>query len=244
MNRVSLRKYDEQSDTLYTYDMNVDFDPNTIASNTHCTKVLTKNDKHSSHEIEGCVPIKGILYRTINPDAREARSKTMKLAVETYSEYLEKRAKIPESNYRWMYNILDGVAEKDSVVHRDDNFVLMNDYTWDKQYREQLHLLAIVTDRSLMSVRDIRRKHLPMMREIVDRCIQKIIELHGLQREDIKVFFHYPPSTYLLHIHLVHVARCDLKTSFEKCVEFWSMCRNIELDETYYQQDMQIINYS
>jgi m7GpppX diphosphatase len=61
--------------------------------------------------------------------------------------------------------------------------------------------LAIVTDPSLRSVRDLRGEHVPMLEQMYEQCIGVIHNEFGVSRQDVMAFANYPPSVYRLHIH-------------------------------------------
>jgi len=42
----------------------------------------------------------------------------------------------------WVYNILDGTSEAESVIVRNDDFVLVPDFKWDQHNLRDLHCLG------------------------------------------------------------------------------------------------------
>lgn len=71
-----------------------------------------------------------------------------------------------------MFNILNGKSEVERVIFRDDDpetgFVLVPDLKWDQKELENLYVLAIVKRRGILTLRDLRAEHLPMLRNILD----------------------------------------------------------------------------
>lgn len=61
--------------------------------------------------------------------------------------------------------------------------------------------LAIVTDPSVRSIRDLNANHLPMLEGLYDECISVITKEFGVTRNDVVAFANYPPSVYRLHFH-------------------------------------------
>jgi hypothetical protein len=64
-----------------------------------------------------------------------------------------------------------------------------------------LNWLAIVSDPSVRSVRDLRSEHIGMLERLYDQCVLAIQKEFKVERHDIMVFANYPPSVYKLHFH-------------------------------------------
>lgn len=234
------RHYDSDKKLLETYSIDTNFDPLDVRSSMYTTKVLTANDRHSSHAIEGVLKVHGILYRMIDPDEKEMSEHNIIFKDESYEDYITKVQNLKDQNRRWIFNIIDRTAETESVIYRDDDFVLMPDYTWDRKTNDKIHILAIACDREIMSIRDLKIKHLDMLERIKTQSLKQIEKIYGIPMNKLKLFMHYPPSTYLLHIHITHISKCDDKTSFERCHDLDTVIKNIKLDENYYHTDMRI----
>ncbi|KAI0483310.1 HIT-like domain-containing protein [Xylariaceae sp. FL0804] len=116
----------------------------------------------------------------------------------------------------WVYNIIEGTREASDVIYRtplgrdvnDEGFLLLPNLHWDRRTVEALHLLAVVERRDLWSLRDLRRKHVPWLRRMRARLVSATVATygaHGLEADQLKLFFHYQPTYYHLHVHVVHV---------------------------------------
>lgn len=243
MKRVLIRHYDKENDVLNTYDLDLNLDPDIVANIMVPNNKLTSNDRHSSYSIEGSLEIKGIMFKIEHPNLHEITNKNMRIVTESYFMHLNKLKNLSELNYKWIYNIIDNNAEQNSIIHQTSEYVLMRDYVWDESMKniEELHILGIVRDKRLASIREITQSDLEMLVRIKDESLSKIQEIYNVCQEKIKAFFHYTPSTYLLHIHFVHVKKCDYKTSIEKCITFDDIVKNISIDPDYYHGDMKIL---
>ncbi|GAA5967111.1 hypothetical protein JCM8115_000926 [Rhodotorula mucilaginosa] len=117
---------------------------------------------------------------------------------------------ISPSSISWVYNILDGTAEAENVLHRDDNpetgFVLTPDLKWDQKTMSALYLLVLTQDRSIRSLRDLRARHLPLLRNIRTECERVAREKYGLDAGELRFFVHYQPTYYHFHVHVVHLS--------------------------------------
>ena len=72
---------------------------------------------------------------------------------------------------QWVRNILDGKAEQDRVLYDDTDseagFVLVPDMKWDGKDLDSLYLLAIARKEGLLSLRELREEHIPLLRNIL-----------------------------------------------------------------------------
>lgn len=70
-----------------------------------------------------------------------------------------------------MFNILDGKAEVERVIYKDvdpdTGFVLVPDLKWDGKELENLYVLAIARKRGILSLRELKGEHLPLLRNIL-----------------------------------------------------------------------------
>jgi len=65
---------------------------------------------------------------------------------------------------------------------------------WDLKTVTSLYLLAIVQDRSLRSLRDLRRKHIGLLESIQREAIRIVDEKWGLKNGSLRMYVHYQPS--------------------------------------------------
>ncbi|XP_003737724.1 m7GpppX diphosphatase isoform X2 [Galendromus occidentalis] len=129
---------------------------------------------------------------------------------ETADIYREKVAPFLEKNsfsLQWVYNVLDRKKEEENILFEDKDeklgFMLCKDMKWDMKSNADLHALVIAHDRTLHSIRDLRREHIPLLENIREKSITLIEEKFGLGEDKLLMYFHYPPSYYQLHVHIV-----------------------------------------
>ncbi|KAB7501078.1 m7GpppX diphosphatase [Armadillidium nasatum] len=72
---------------------------------------------------------------------------------------------------------------------------------WTGEQVENLYLQAIVVRRDLLSIRDLREEHLPLLRNIYSKCTKAIKENYNVPSSKLRIYCHYQPSYYHLHIH-------------------------------------------
>ncbi|RKP24615.1 scavenger mRNA decapping enzyme, partial [Syncephalis pseudoplumigaleata] len=115
---------------------------------------------------------------------------------------------------QWVYNVLDGISEQERILYRDHDphtgFVLMPDrqvvdHKWDGQTMESMYLLTLCEDRSIRLLRDLRAHHLPLLRNMRRKIAKVVNERFGVPAHQLRLFFHYQPTYYHLHVHVTHV---------------------------------------
>lgn len=87
------------------------------------------------------------------------------------------------------------VNKKTSLI-KNDNFILIEDR---KHTDKNIHLLAIVKDKSIETIADLKIKDIPLLEEIKNVTLKYIEDTYGNNK--IEMYFHYPPSAYILHLH-------------------------------------------
>ncbi|WFD34120.1 5'-(N(7)-methyl 5'-triphosphoguanosine)-[mRNA] diphosphatase [Malassezia cuniculi] len=121
-------------------------------------------------------------------------------------------ASIPAKKKQWVYNILEGISEQESVLYSDDDeqtgFMLLPDLKWDRRTVSSLYLTAIVRDRSIATLRDLRKEHVPMLKKIKEQGERVAREKFGLVAADeafgtLRCFVHYMPTFFHFHVHLL-----------------------------------------
>ncbi|KAH7699008.1 m7GpppX diphosphatase, partial [Aphelenchoides avenae] len=179
-------------------------------------KHIVDNDVYGSYELflpEKFNAVKTtLIYPASEKHVQKYRRQPIRLLQETPEDY--KRitlAYIKESalNLEWVYNVLDKKKEAERIVFEDedkhDGFILAPDLKWNGVDVDNLYYQAIVHRRGLFSVRSLTADDLPMLESIRDKSAKVILEKHGVHKNQLKMFFHYQPSFYHLHVHIVHV---------------------------------------
>jgi m7GpppX diphosphatase len=160
-----------------------------------------------------------------------------KIARETYDEYCTFIAQRNFDKEQWVYNILDGTAEQENVLYRDECVVISRNYTWDGQDISQMYLLAFPTDKTLHSIRDLTGvAHAALLEHLRDKCLQVIKEIYGFESDVVKMFIHYAPTTYHLHVHFTLLSKTEAASSVEYSHELTNVITNIKLVPDYYQR--------
>ena len=128
--------------------------------------------------------------------------------------YLENHADEHLKQIQWLLNILNGKSEQDTIIYKNEDpsngFVLLPNMYWrsgntNKPDLNSLHCLAIVNTFGLKSIRDLTGTHLTLLRNIKKEGTKAIVEKYGVAENQLRIYFHYLPSFYHLHVHFAHI---------------------------------------
>ena len=100
---------------------------------------------------------------------------------------------------------------------------------------ESLYCLAIVHRRYVRSMRDLRREHLPLLRNVLAKGCAAITERFSVPQDQLRCYLHYVPSYYHLHMHFVHASHdASFGMAVGKGHAVCDVISNIELMDDYY----------
>lgn len=140
----------------------------------------------------------------------------------------------------WVYNVLDHKKETERIVFEDSDpsigFVLIPDLKWNGKQVEDLYLLALIKKRGIKSLRDLRGEHLPLLRNVLEKGVDAISEKYNISRNQLRIFIHYQPTFYHLHVHFTYLKFEAPGIFAEKSHILSSVINNIELRSDYYEQ--------
>ncbi|KLJ12029.1 hypothetical protein EMPG_12864 [Blastomyces silverae] len=110
----------------------------------------------------------------------------------------------------WVYNIIEGRKEQEDVIIRvsdpEEGFLLLPDLNWDRKTIGTLRLLCLVERRDIWSLRDLKKQHIPWLKHMREKVLDGVVKVYPqLERDQLKLYLHYQPTYYHLHIHVVNV---------------------------------------
>ncbi|MPC17645.1 m7GpppX diphosphatase-like [Portunus trituberculatus] len=140
----------------------------------------------------------------------------------------------------WIYNILDHKKEVDRIVFEDPDpdigFILVPDLKWTGEQMEDLYLQAIVRRRDITCLRELDASHLPLLRNVLEKGSTAIKEKYGIPAHKLRVYLHYLPSFYHLHVHFSALSFEAPGTWAGKAHLLSSVISNIETCSDHYQK--------
>jgi|LakMenEpi03Aug12_release.lakeMendotaPanAssembly.Ray.scaffolds.fasta_scaffold414217_1 m7GpppX diphosphatase len=210
------------------------FIPNTVLSFPCIRKIKVVMENDSFTKYEAIAEVKGE-YIVCN-DITKLKKYSNLLIKESYEEYLDFLSKRDIEKDRWIYNIIDGIAECDKIIYRDLNLIVIPTYTWDTKNIDKLHILCLPTNKNIRTIRDLTSEHIPLLQRMKDVTLETIEKIYGLTEENLKIFFHYEPSTYHLHIHFINTVYTKSLSSVEYSHDLDSVIFNLSIDSDYYKK--------
>ncbi|XP_012278958.1 m7GpppX diphosphatase [Orussus abietinus] len=157
---------------------------------------------------------------------------------ELYKEVTLPYLEAQQLSLEWVDNILEHKAEKDKIIYenkeKDVGFILISDLKWDGE-RATLHLLALPFQR-LKSIRELNKSHLPLLKNIRDTATALVFEKYKIPSTQLRMYFHYQPTYYYLHVHICNLMLETPGVYAEKAHLLSTVINNIELVPDYYQR--------
>lgn len=200
--------------------------------NVDTDKCIFKNDVFSKYETTLLVKGEYILCE----DTSKLKTYSKRIRKESYQEYCEYIQKRDVSKDQWIYNIINGSEEQDKILFKDETCLAIPTYTWDAKNADKLHVLVMPLDTGLRSIRDLNASHIELLKSMKVAGLHCIKEKYGLEENGLKMFFHYDPSTYHLHIHFINVNYTECFSSVEYSHDLDLVLFNLELDSDYYKK--------
>jgi len=194
-------------------------------------KKIMENDIYEKYEAKAEITGELIICK----DVTQMKQRVKRLVQEDYKTYLQTLDKRDYKKDIWIYNIIDGISEQESILHKDDKCIVFVNYFWDGKDIDKLQLLCMPMNTTLRSIRTLDASHVSLLEHMKQVTLQVIREKYGLEEEYIRMYFHYEPSTYHLHIHFVNTASNQLHSSVEYSHELNSVIFNLKMNSDYYK---------
>lgn len=211
----------------------------TFISSSKWTEHLEKGEKTFENDVfkKYNSKINGLTGELIEcNDLSRTDSFCRKLVNETYQDYCEFISKRDFKKEQWIYNIIDGIAEQDKILYRDEKIVIIPNYTWKTDGDlSKMYILTIPIDKTLHSLRDLNENHIEMLEHIKTKTLETIKTTYGFDSDIVKCYLHYSPSTYHLHIHFCLVSNTETNSSVEYSHSLTNVITNIKIKNDYYQ---------
>ena len=195
---------------------------------------IQENDVHEKYRVE--TRIEGELI--ICNNYKEKQKFIKEVVKETYEEYLEELKNYNIEKDQWIYNIIDRISEQKDILYENDKFIIIPNYIWNKEEIKKMHILCIVKDKNLRSIRSLDSSHINLLENIKKEALKIINEEYEITENKIKMYIHYAPSTYHLHIHFVNIENVDVNSSVEYSHELDSVIYNLSIKDDYYKKIM------
>ncbi|XP_019874062.2 m7GpppX diphosphatase [Aethina tumida] len=204
------------------------------------------NDIYGDYRYFPKVELNGIKATIIHPATEKhiVKFSAQKLYIvdetpKIYNEIVQPFLMKEQFNLQWVFNILEHKSEADRIVFEDTDpetgFVLIPDLKWSGEL-DTFYLLAIVNKRNIKSLRDLTPEHLPLLKNIQEKACKIIEEKYKLEASQLRIYLHYQPSFYHLHIHFCYLRHEAPGILAEKAHLLSNVISNIEIAPDYYKK--------
>lgn len=204
-------------------------------------RLQMKNDIYSTYHLyppPHLSEIKAtVVYPATEKHIRKYLWQEMYLIHESGDDYRDITLPYIESqsfSVQWVYNILEKKAEADRIIFEnpdpENGFILIPDFKWDQKQMDDLYLIAICHRRDLKSLRNLTPDHLPLLKNILQEGQEAIERNYNVSQNQLRIYFHYQPSYYHLHVHFTALSYDAPGCSVERAHLLSDVIQNIESD--------------
>ncbi|XP_072252310.1 m7GpppX diphosphatase [Leuresthes tenuis] len=209
-------------------------------------KLEMKNDIYSSYRLQAPPHLNEIKTTVVYPATEKHVKKHQRqesfLVEETGEDYrsitlpyIEKQS----LSLQWVYNILEKKAEAQRIVFEDPDpevgFVLLPDLKWDQKQVDDLYLISITHQKGVKSLRDLTSEHLPLLQNILRKGQDAILQRYNLPASKLRVYLHYQPSYYHLHVHFTKLGYEAPGCGVERAHLLSDVIQNLQSDPRFYE---------
>ena len=127
----------------------------------------------------------------------------------------------------WIFNILKTDIPGETVFLKTTQWILC----LDKHHGTDVRYLVIFKDKSLKTIRDLRKNHIPMLLTMYKQ-VKEWLKKHA-SNDDWEFYFHYMPSVFQLHLH-VNTNRAMRNP--DRIQPFNVVLKNVQQNENYYSE--------
>ena len=145
-----------------------------------------------------------LIYPCTETHIKKYSPQTVRVVTETteiYEKYvrLYMQRKRAEGRLNWVFNIIEGRTEQEDVIlresknlgHEEEGFLLLPDMNWDRKTIGSLRILGLVERRDLMSLRDLKKKHVQWLKRMQEKILGAVAGIYeGVEKDMLKIYMH------------------------------------------------------
>ena len=232
---VFLGKYQNKPIVIYLKHILPKNIQNTNSSNI---TLSYKNDRFTKYNTNmNCEIECNVVWPANEKEVSSSKKQIRKRIFETPEMYQKLiYPKVINTSPKWMQNIIDEKNEQEYILYQDEHFVLMPDTKWNGEDIQDIHCLGIVKNTKLMSIRDLNSSHIPLLEHIYKIGLKVMNELYNIDDDELRVYFHYHPTYWQLHVHFNSLNIMSRGTGIDFAISLKTVVRNIKLVPDYYQK--------
>ena len=141
------------------------------------------------------------------------------------------------NNVKWINDIIYHDREKEKIFYRNKEFLVIQNISWtnlDKSSTKNSFYLLVIPEEKLMTIRDLRKKHINLLKSMRDKAIE-VAKSFDINQNQLYFFFHYHPSFYHLHLHCCIINNPELTTKYFRCKMLETIISNLERNNYFYR---------
>jgi m7GpppX diphosphatase len=199
---------------------------------------IISNDRYSRHKGIATNNVEIMIIKPYLQQDYDKYTKFDKTMIDETMEYYN-TITLPtalKTDKQWIYEILDNGAEKERIIYEDLDFLLIQDMKWSGVNINDIHILAIIRRKDILSIRDLDETNVDLI-EKIDMISKTEISLkYNIPIEEIRSCFHYYPSFWHLHIHFDTYGQAGASDTIDFCRPLHDVVQNIKLCPDYYKR--------
>uniref|UniRef100_A0A8C8BFY9 m7GpppX diphosphatase n=1 Tax=Otus sunia TaxID=257818 RepID=A0A8C8BFY9_9STRI len=187
-----------------------------------------RNDIYSTYHLYPPPELSEIKTTVVYPATEKHLQKYLRQEVrlirETWEDYKNITLPFIQSqsfSIQWVYNILEKKAEADRIIHENpdpcNGFVLVPDFKWNQNQVCQWHPGLDLTPG-------------------LGTGEEAVAKRFGVPGSQLRVYLHYQPSYYHLHVHFTALGYDAPGSSVERAHLLADVIDNLAMDSMYYQK--------
>jgi hypothetical protein len=132
------------------------------------------------------------------------------------------------ANQQWIFDLIRGEFAANEFVFVDEpDWILVQG---NSHVSQELRYLVIFKDKALHTIRDLRQRHLAMLRAMWVK-VSRFVRARHAHHAAFRYYFHYMPSVFQLHLHVC----CNVAADMNRTQPLSCVMRNIEARDTWYR---------
>lgn len=171
-----------------------------------------------------------------NEDIKKYMYKKIIKVTQTYDQYVTEMRPSVEKNVKWINNVLQKSVKGEDILYENDYCVFCPDLKWDRIDMDNFYGLIIMKNNDACSLRDLNGSHIKMLEYIREDILTFIKKTYDIKEEEVRMYFHYPPAFWHLHIHVNLVKNLHPGLTLDYCWNLWNVIQNLKLDGDYFKK--------
>lgn len=120
-----------------------------------------------------------------------------------------------------------------NLIYSDDLIVIVPDAKWDRTNIDQIYLLALSRSH-IACLRELRGSHVPLLEHIRETTYRVLRNMFHVERHCLRLFFHYLPSYFHMHLHIVNASYSPKGIEVGKAHLLDDVIDNLVMDPDFY----------